>query len=142
MKKPLLTLAVVAGLIASISSCETSAKKVENAQENLEESEDKLDEANQEYVAEIEEYRKETADRIEANNKSIAEFNARIDNEKMEAKADYRKRVLELEQKNSDLKKTMDDYKAQGKENWEEFKTEFSDDMNDLGEAIKNVFTK
>ena len=71
-----------------------------------------LDEANEEYLAEIEEHRKKTADKIIANEKSIAEYKARIENERNEIKADYNKKIDELEKKNSDIKKKMDDYQA------------------------------
>ena len=59
----------------------------------------------------------------------------------MEARADYKRRVLELENKNTDLKKSLDDYKEAGKESWIIFKTEFSNDMDELGNAIKDFFT-
>lgn len=38
-----------------------------------------------------------------------------MENEKMEAKADYNNKIMELEQKNSDMKKKLDDYKTEGK---------------------------
>jgi len=61
---------------------------------------------------------------------------------KKEAAADYKIKVDELEQKNSDLKKQMDDYKAEGKEKWEKFKTEFGHDMDELGNAFKDFTVK
>lgn len=71
-------------------------------------------------MAETENFRKATADMIEANNKKITV----------------------LEQKNSDLKKKLDDYKVEDKEQWEKFKVEFSKDMNDLGTAFGNFLNK
>lgn len=143
MKKSILTL--VAGTIISgtiIVSCTSSAKKVEKAQENVAEANKDLEKANNDYLAEIIAYRKETADKIAANNLSAIEFNNRITNEKKEAKADYKKKVSELEQKNSDMKKKMDDYKETTKENWESFKIEFNHDMDELGKAFKDLTVK
>ena len=40
------------------------------------------------------------------------------------------------------MKEKLDAYKVSGKDNWETFKTEFSSDMNDLGEAFKNFTVK
>ena len=94
------------------------------------------------YLVEVESYRKEAAVTINANNKSIAEFNQRIANEKSAAKADYQKKIADLESKNSDLEKKLTDYKDEGKENWEKFKTEFNQQMTDLGESIKGLTIK
>lgn len=143
MKKSILVIAASTFITGAIlTSCNTSAEKVENAQNNVTEANKDLDKANKEYLADIENYKKETADKIAANDQSITEFNVRIENEKKEAKADYKKKIAELEQKNSDMKKKMDDYKAEGKEKWEIFKTEFSHDMDELGNAFKDLTVK
>ncbi len=36
----------------------------------------------------------------------------------------------------------MNDYKANGKENWEIFKKEFNHDMDELGKAFKDLTVK
>ena len=89
MKKSVLFFAVstfIAGVI--FTSCNTPKQKVENAQNNVTEANKDLDKANQEYLVEIENYRKETADKIAANDQSIVEFKARVEHDKKEAKAD------------------------------------------------------
>lgn len=131
--------AIVAGTI--FTSCTSSEQKVEDAQEDVAKANENLVDANAEYLADVELYKKETANRIAANNKSIAEFNVRIEKEKKEVKADYKKRVAELEQKNSDMQKKMDEYKADGKDNWEKFKSEFNHDMEELGKAFNDLTT-
>jgi chromosome segregation ATPase len=90
----------------------------------------------------MEKYRKEKEEKIEANTKSILEFNERISKEKKEAREEYTAKIAALEQKNSDLKKKMDDYKADGKESWETFKAEFTHDMDELGKAIVDLQVK
>ncbi len=140
MKKSILALtvfAIIAGAI--LTSCNTPAEKVKDAQTNVTQANKDLDAANKEYLADIENYRNETADKITANDKSIVEFKARIEHEKKGAKAEYNKKITELEQKNSDLKKKLDDYKSDGKEKWETFKAEFSHDMDELGQAFKDL---
>jgi hypothetical protein len=140
MKKSLLLLTVPAFVAATyLTSCSSSAEKVEIAKNDVLEAEKALEEANAEYLADIANYRNETKERIEANNRSVAEFNTRIETAKKDAKADYKKQIAELEQKNTDMKKRMDDYKADGKENWEIFKTEFHNDMIALNEAFKKL---
>lgn len=140
MKKTIFILAVTSFIAGAIlTSCQSSEKKVENAQNEVAKANDNLDKANQEYLADIEDYRKVIIDKIDANNKSIAEFKLRINKEKKEAREDYKQRIADLEQKNSDIKKKLDDYKAEGKENWENFKTEFNHDMDELGKAFQDL---
>lgn len=141
MKKIILMLALFTVITSSIlTSCNTSAEKVENAEKKVDEANEGLYEANQEYLADLAKFRKESADKIEANNKSIAEFKARIAQEKKEAQVAYNQKITVLEQTNSDLKKKMDVFKAESKEQWENFKVEFSKDMEELGTAFGNFF--
>ncbi len=140
MKNKLFIIAALAFTVSTSSSCGSSELKVEKAEKNLDKAQKDLEQANQDYVNDIENYRKITADRIEENNKSIADFNARKDEDKKKIKADYQIQMKELEDRNNDLKKSMDDYKANGKEGWELFKKQFSSDMDDLGASIKSFF--
>ena len=133
-------LALLANIV--LSSCSSSAEKVEQAQEKVAAANQSLDKANADYVAAVEKYRRETAAIIATNNESIAAFNARIESEKMEARADYQKKIATLEQKNTDLKKRLDDYKAEGKNSWEQFKIEFSRDLDELGNAFRDLTVK
>jgi hypothetical protein len=143
MKKSILTLAAVAFMTATtLTSCNSPAKKVEEAQRDVNEANKDLAKANEEYLADIESYRKETDEKIAANDRSIAEFNSRIKEQKREAAADYKLKIAKLEQKNSDMKKHLDEYKAEGKEKWEKFKTEFNHDMEELGKAFKDLTVK
>lgn len=142
MKNSILNVAAIALITSAVViGCNTPAQKVENAQKNVTVAEQDLNKANQEYLADLQKYREEAAIKIATNNKSIAEFNARMDNQKAGAKADYKKQIDAIEQKNSDLKKKLDEYKAGSKEQWEKFKAEFSRDMDDLGIAFKNLTT-
>ena len=143
MKKSILAMTASICIVGAILiSCNTAAEKVENAHNNVIEANVDLDKANKEYIADMEKYREETKNKISANDKSIAEFKKRIELEKNDAKADYNKKIAELEQKNSDSKKKMDEYKAEGKENWDVFKAEFSRDMDALGKAFKDLTVK
>jgi exonuclease VII large subunit len=143
MKKAILTLAactLISG--AFLTSCNTPSQKVENAQENVAEANQDLAQANKEYLEDMANYRTETAARIAANDESIRQFNARVAQEKMEAKADYRKKIADLEQKNRDMKLRMDNYKEEGKDKWLIFKAEFSHDMDEMGKAFKDLTVK
>lgn len=124
------------------ASSKTPAEKVESTQNKVTNANKNLGKVDTGYLADMAAYRKATTDKIEANNKSIAAFNARIAHEKKSAKADYKKKIDALQRKNSDMKKRMDDYKADGKDKWEIFKIEFSHDMDGLGKAFKGLTVK
>lgn len=140
MKKTLLIVAaavMVSG--ALITGCESKGEKVENAKSDVQVANQNLDQANEEYLAEIEAYRKETNDKILANDKALAEFKTRIALQKREARADYQAKIDELEHKNTDMKKQMDDYKADGKDKWITFKADFGKSMDGLGQSFKDL---
>ena len=142
MKKTILAIAVCAGItsvgLMSIG-CNTPSQKVETAQDNVVQANKDLEKANQDYLTDMENYKKETAEKIAANEKSIDDFNARIANEKADARANYKKKIVALQQKNTDMKKKLDDYKAEGKDQWEKFKTEFNHDMDKLNDDFKSL---
>ena len=144
MKKSILALAAATFITCAVlTSCNTTpSQKIENAQENVNQANKDLDQANKEYLADIENYRIETAKTIAANDESIKEFNARMAHDKKAANADYKKRMAELEQKNKDMKIRLENYKAEGKDKWVIFKAEFSHDMDEMGKAFKDLTVK
>ncbi len=128
------------GLILTATSCtSTPTEKLVSAQETAKQANNDLEKAKVEYLNEIDSYRKEANDKIAANDKSIAEFKARVANEKNDVKAEYKLKIAELDLKNSDMKKQINDYKADSKEKWETFKIQFTQSMNDLGVSFKNL---
>jgi len=134
------TLVLFAGI--GLISCSSSAEKVENAETKVIEANENLVDANAEYQADVEKFKTETALKIEENTKSIADFNARIASDKKAAKAEYKEKIAVLELKNTDMKKKIADYKADGKDGWAKFKEEFNHDMDELGNALKDFTIK
>lgn len=141
-KRSLVLAAPALFLLFSLTGCSTHSEKVENAKENVTEANLALAEAEADCAAEIERFRKEADARIIANQKNLNEFNERISKQKKDAQEEYKNRITDLEQKNTDLKKKMDDYKAAGKENWEKFKIEFNHDMDELIKAFSSLTDK
>lgn len=125
-----------------LSACSSPSEKVYDAEENVKDAKEELKVTNEEYKQEMEEYKERTNKEIEANEKSIKEFNDRIDHQKSEAKADYQKKINELDAKNSDMKKRMADFSTDSQTGWEKFKTEFARDMTELGNAFKDFTGK
>lgn len=143
MRKSILLFTFIA-VVSSLmyTSCKSSSEKVENAEEKVTEAEQNLNDAQQEYQADLDNYRMQTASTIETNNRNIAEFNARIENEKNEVRAEYRTKIAELEAKNNEMKQKLDNYQSEGKDQWESFKNEFNRDMDQLGRSISDLTTK
>jgi outer membrane murein-binding lipoprotein Lpp len=125
-----------------LSGCSSPSEKVENASDKVDKANQNLDQAQQDYAADIEKYRKDEAEKFAANEKIEADFNARIANEKKDAREDYQKKMAALDQKSTDLKKRMADYKMEGKDGWVKFKDGFDHDMDALGQDWKDLTTK
>lgn len=140
MRKIIIVLASGAFLAGvMLTGCTTSSQKDADSQKNVINANDELKKANKQVLADIEKFRKESAARIAANDQKITELNASLVHEKDAARSDLKKKIAVLEQKNRDLKKAIDEYKADSKENWEIFKSEFNHDMDELGKAFKNI---
>ncbi len=143
MKKSFLALSATALLMLTlfVSSCTTPAQKVEDAKAKVDEANENLDKAQEEYLLDITNFKKETNDKIAANDELIASLKQTMATLKKEEKESYQKRVTDLELRNRTLHEKMKEYKGQGKENWENFKKEFNHDMEELGKAFKNIGT-
>ncbi|OFY24935.1 MAG: hypothetical protein A2W98_03920 [Bacteroidetes bacterium GWF2_33_38] len=142
MKKTIFTLAIATLMSGTmLMSCQTSSEKVDSAEGDLIEASKALKDANEEYLKDVEDYKKIIAEKTEANERSIAEFKARIAKDKKDAKLDYKIEISDLEQKNGDLKKKMQDYKSAGKEQWDAFKIEFNNDMEALNKVINDAMS-
>ncbi len=140
MKKRISRIAALAFTVCAIlTGCETPAEKVEKASINVIEANQKLNEAETNYAADVEAFRKESEDKIIANEKSMVELQAKLANEKTETKTEYDDKIIALQQKNVDLKKRMDDYKPDGEEKWEIFKVDFNKDVDEIKESLNSL---
>ena len=101
-----------------------------------------MKEAQAQYEKDWQQFKSDAELKISANLKSIDEFKAEIKKASKKFKAEYEKEVAVLEQKNIELKKTISEYKYKGKDKWEEFKRGFNNDMDVVGKALKDLFTK
>src|ERR1035437_8784180 len=120
-------------------------RKSEKAREDLKEAKQDevaakkdLKEAQKDSASEYQQFKIDENKKIQSNDKSIADFKVRIAKKKKENRAQYEKKLSVLEQKNTDLKKRLNDFKDSGKDNWAAFKREFNHDMDQLGKSLKN----
>ena len=101
-----------------------------------------MKDAQAQYEKEWQQFKSNAELKISVNEKSIDDLKAKIKTASAKFKAKYEKEVTMLEQKNIELKKKISEYKYDGKDKWEEFKREFNRDMDVVGNAIKDIFTK
>jgi hypothetical protein len=98
-----------------------------------------LEKAKEDLKIDMETYRAETIDKVLENERFIAERRKSIETDKSALKVVHQKEIIVLEARNKELKEKLENYKGEGKENWENFKKEFSHDMVELGKAIKDL---
>ena len=84
---------------------------------------------------EWEEFKRDVQIRIDSNDAKIARLKARGETKTEQA-------IAVLEARNDTLKARLNTYKIEGETAWQEFKREFKSDMDQLGNAIEDVFTK
>lgn len=138
MKKQKVILLALTSLMISCNESTTDEVKETTL---TEESQDNLNQESEDLKVEIEMFKKETEEKIVENEQSLIEFNARIDDQKKEAKAEYEAEIKSLNNQNTDMKKRIADFQSDNRDKWEAFKIEFSSDMIDLGKAFMK-FTK
>ena len=140
MKKIFFTLAIAALFAGTqLTSCRSSARKVEVAQENVDKANLELDQVIKDSIQQFKKYSEIKITRYE---KGIAEFKSRIANEKKENRALYEKKLAELEKRNNELKLKLADYKYEEKAKWEIFKANYNHDMDELGKSFDDLTIK
>ena len=143
MKNKLLFLAISVFMAGTIlNGCQSSVDKVEDAQKKVQDAEDKVKEARLELDQAVKDsiiqFKKDTEEKISAQEMIIADFKAKLVKEKKANKAIYEKKLAELEQKNSEMKSKLEEYKEEEQDKWSTFKDDFNHDMEELGKALKN----
>lgn len=129
--------------VGVFTGCDYSReKKVENAKENVQQANSDLKAAQAEYDKEWQQFQKDAEFRIRTNENRINEFKAEIQTAKGKFRAKYEKEVVRLEERNIELRKKISEYKYEGKDDWEEFKKGINHDLDVVGTALNDFFSK
>jgi hypothetical protein len=127
-------------LIASVfNGCYSSEEKIDTVEEEVTDYNEDPDRTCITYLNEQKEYRLKAMNEILLNMHCIADFRTGLEQEKKEISDCYYIKLEELEKRNNDQKKKMDEYKADGGEKWSQFKTEFDHDMKELSKALDDL---
>lgn len=149
MKRTTLVIAVCALIMSATAfySCQSSAQKeeaakanVEKAQNDLKQTQAKLDEDAKKTreAEELRVFKSETDMKIKRNEIQITELRSKMKTSGKTMDKIHSNKIDELEQKNKELKTRMDAY-DKSQSNWEEFKREFNHDMDELGNAFRDL---
>ena len=148
MKKIIFILAVITIMVGTtIIGCKSTTKeeiesqdRVEVAEQNLKDAKDSLVVAKKAATAEEwQNFKDQTDSVIRYNEAQIAELKVRMQKTGKSVDVKYQKNIEILEQKNMQLKVKADTYRNDANSDWQSFKREFNHDMDEIGQAFKDV---
>jgi len=117
-----------------------SQEKVDVAEQNLEDAKDSLVVAKKAATAEEwQTFKNQTDSVISYNEAQIADLKLKMQKTGKTVDVKYQKNIDILEQKNKNLKAKIDTFKNDANGDWQSFKREFNHDMNEIGQAFKDL---
>lgn len=149
MKRTIFILSVTITLIAGtiFTGCQSAVQKqdaakakVQDARQDLNAAQKEADAIGQE-LATAEEwatFKSESEVKIKENEIRITELNVKMKKPGEIFDELYEKKIADLEQQNKDLRARLIAYEK-SQSNWESFKREFNHDMDELGQALKDL---
>lgn len=134
-----LSLFAICATLPACNSAQNKQEQVEKDREKVTDAKNELNKAQDDYQADLEKFRLDVDQRIANNETRIHELRDSITYVGKPSREERRKRIDELEQKNRDMKRRLNEYKADGNEKWQSFKREFNHDMDELGHALRDI---
>ena len=148
MKKSILVLAVATFIAGNVfTSCKSNTEKEEDAIENVQDAKENLEDVTEDINndaitkandAEWQTFKAEVNKTIEANEARIVELKRAMNKSGTTFDATYKKNIAALEDRNAALKTKISDYEN-NQTDWASFQREFNSDMNELGNALKDL---
>jgi predicted nucleic acid-binding Zn-ribbon protein len=154
MNKLILTCTITLGMVFLFSQvnaqvdkqAEKARKEAKEARKDMKEANENLEEANRdliqakidsttEYIA----FKNEVEINIANNKKSIAELRAKKWSSSTKAEEKYTKQINKLEKRNENLELSINKANYTNSTKWDSFKREFKRDMQELGQALKDL---
>lgn len=117
--------------------------------DNRDSTRDDVEKANQDMIdsqthfeKEWDQFKSDAEVRIDNNAQKIAEFKAAMKTTTAKFKAKYENEVLTLQQSNIELRKKLNDYKYEGKNNWDVFKRDFNREVDMVVDSLNDIFSR
>ncbi len=135
----LIVTTIATGMI--LTACQSSTTKREKAKaEEMPDTVIYIDQDEKPTLKDsIAQFKKQSEKQIQQNEKEIVLFKAEIIDEKKKAKIKDDKKIDELELRNNDLVIRLDNYYDESQEQWDSFKVEYNEDMDDLEDDFKDL---
>jgi F0F1-type ATP synthase membrane subunit b/b' len=139
MKKATLLMTVIAfGVTALFVGCDTPTRNVDNSRENVNEAQQDLADAKRELQMDLENFRRDTEIQLSKNRNQITELRSKASDEKVELRDSYNAKISDLETRNTAMETRLKGFKSDKNDDWQNFKREFSRDMDGLGLALRD----
>jgi len=131
IKISIAAIAFAAGV--ALSSCEDNQqRKIENAREDVMDAQVDLEKEKQELRDTYDEAFRE-------NERTIGDLRTRVRDADEKDRDRYTVQIDELETRNRDMRTRLNDYSDNTRAGWDNFKREFNRDMDELGQALRNI---
>ena len=142
MKTNIFAIAVMGFMAGTlITGCDkTPEQKLEANKESIGQAKQDSTTVRAERAKEWQAFKAESEQQIADNDKRIDAYKEKMEQAGPKAKAQYKKDVAALKQKNHELKEKLEDYKDGDQTKWQEFKTNFRADMDAVGKTMKDLF--
>ena len=135
--KIILTIAIaVLVSIVTLTASAQNDKKSEAARKDIAKDQGKLEQAQKDSVDDLRKFKKDAAEKIKKNEKSISQLKAKKINDNNDTKVKYDKKVAALEQKNNELRNKIDGCNEKEDSRLTTFKKEFNKEMDELGDSL------
>jgi len=133
---------ILAGSLLIAGLFFTGCDNRDNAKDDVEKANQDMIDAQIQFEKEWQQFKSDAELKINTNQQKIDDFKAAMKTTSAKFKAKYENEVLTLEQKNIELKKKLNEFKYERKENWEDFKKAFNSDMDSIVTTLNDIFSK
>ncbi|MBU1719490.1 MAG: hypothetical protein KKA07_10520 [Bacteroidetes bacterium] len=142
MKKTILPIALFT-IAAILQSCNSSDMNNESGLKEVQSADNQMVKHKQEQLVTKEDsifqFRKESYEKLSVHEKNVRALKAVLASQKENLKTVYEEKMADIEQQNLILKQRLETFGENGTEAWENFKVEFNNDMEKLGEAVSDL---
>ncbi|MFO7525901.1 MAG: hypothetical protein R6W68_10630 [Ignavibacteriaceae bacterium] len=128
---------IIAGIL--FTSCDNTR---DGARDEVEEANQNMIDAQYEFDKEWQEFKSDAETRINENEEKIADLKESMKSTSANFKTKYENEILTLEQNNIQLRKKLNEYKYDGKNNWNEFKRDFNREVDSVVESLDDIFSE
>lgn len=143
MKYSIRSLSIITLIAASaLVGCENNSRDMDRANVALVEAERDLKNAQNDVQAELQLFRADISERTEEFDNKIRDIKRKIRNETDDdIKENLEEKLEELEDSYAELKREMNNYNSSERTDWDKFRADFANKMDDFGDSIDDFFS-